>query len=1078
MNDFSEVERAMTEMSNAAGSADDEMKIIQDSIDYKLNALKESWVGFIQDALKREDTKELFDALLDGSKSLQQSLTTITPALTAFIKVLTQLLEVVAKVNSATGGLVGLAGLIYGGAKVKGKVNDVRGVMGGLLGEDKNKKSILSGGLSGIKNWLKSPAFKVTEEVGEKVGEEITEGIVSSISKSEASKMVSEALLAEAQDGMSAATYASMQFGVSLEELQAIEAGAVTETEALGGAAVGASLSMGALLGIIAAVGIAVGVLYKLSTAQSEINKQAKEAYDIYNKETSSLKDYQTQIQNLRAITDDSTKSIEEQQTAREELLSIQSEMIDQFGIEAGKVDILRDSVDSLNSSFDILNENAYQEFLNNVNKNEGWQGFWNKWSNFNLGYDTNMDSIIGQMENVHKHFDILTKTDLRDFRNAFEKYGLEVSESINESTGLFNLEVNDSNLEHYYEILKKVQKDLKEDNRFSSALTDEANRVKDILDEIGASYNTYLQQKVIFPKYGEQVSELRSIMSQLHQAQLDNNEKEVDNLSKKLTEAYESIYQNGEIDESSKQWFTNLIGEYQGIIDRQEFIMKIRPEIETVDSQIYQRKMDQLRQSGMTQSEIAEKVDISREHTYDELKYMGWDKDTIELIRYLQRLVDNNPISLEFIFDEEDINKLPKDIMNILGDTYKDLTEEEKDYLLSLQESELKALDSTEKITQALQRFHAEQNKKWSKSEMIDNLTDMADGFDKIDEIYADIYDKGSFDFAKLNTKKFEEAFKNLGLNYDDFIETVAGHTDDLNYCQDAFNNLIDTYIRSKGVLDNVTEANAEVTKSMLEMYGITNANIIVEEALLKTEAQSIVSKYNLRDAAVSGMQGLLKEISAADGVKKSLIAAQAAEVLFANTNLNAAQKVSELSKIAEAAWGAAAALELENGLANDASWAGDVNDPNRASKAWNYIKAKYDKLSETAVTTPIYGGGKATKDAIDKANKSGEESKEIFDWIEKALQRQEEEINRIDKVVNATYKNWSKRNSSLLSEITEINKEIAMQRTAYQAYMRDAEAIPLSEEYKKLVREGAMKSEIISDKTLKKNIKEYEEL
>ena len=140
--------------------------------------------------------------------------------------------------------------------------------------------------------------------------------------------------------------------------------------------------------------------------------------------------------------------------------------MIDQFGIEAGKVDILRDSVDSLNSSFDILNENAYQEFLNNVNKNEGWQGFWNKWSNFNLGYDTNMDSIIGQMENVHKHFDILTKTDLRDFRNAFEKYGLEVSESINESTGLFNLEVNDSNLEHYYEILKKVQKDLKEDNR------------------------------------------------------------------------------------------------------------------------------------------------------------------------------------------------------------------------------------------------------------------------------------------------------------------------------------------------------------------------------------------------------------------------------------------------------------------------------------------------------------------------------------------------------------------------------------------------------------------------------------
>lgn len=356
-----------------------------------------------------------------------------------------------------------------------------------------------------------------------------------------------------------------------------------------------------------------------------------------------------------------------------------------------------------------------------------------------------------------------------------------------------------------------------------------------------------------------------------------------------------------------------------------------------------------------------------------------------------------------------------------------------------------------------------------FTKGQMIDKLTDMSDGFDKLDEIYADIYNKGSFDFAKLSSKKFEDAFGNLGLNYEDFIETVSGHTDDLKYCQEAFNSLVDEYIRAEGILDNVTMANAEVTKSMLEMYGITNSQELVEQALINTEAKAIVSKYDLANATEADIQKLLEEISSADGVKQALIAAQAAEVLFANTDLGEAEKTSALSKIAEAAWGATAALEMQNGLARGLSWAEDTES------AYKYIESKYSKIAKFK---PDYGGGKSTKDEIDKANKSAEESKKIFDWIEKALQRQEEEISRIDKVVNATYKNWSKRNTSLLSEINEINKEIAMQQTAYQAYLRDAEAIPLSEEYKKLVREGAMRSEIITDKTLQKNIDEYEEL
>ena len=50
-------------MAGSAGSADDEMAIITESLEYKLNALKETSVGIIQDMFPREDIAVAVDAL-------------------------------------------------------------------------------------------------------------------------------------------------------------------------------------------------------------------------------------------------------------------------------------------------------------------------------------------------------------------------------------------------------------------------------------------------------------------------------------------------------------------------------------------------------------------------------------------------------------------------------------------------------------------------------------------------------------------------------------------------------------------------------------------------------------------------------------------------------------------------------------------------------------------------------------------------------------------------------------------------------------------------------------------------------
>lgn len=63
INNFGAAEKAMSDMANSAGSADKEMSIIMDSLDYKLNRLSETGVGISQNLFQRDDMKNIVDIL-------------------------------------------------------------------------------------------------------------------------------------------------------------------------------------------------------------------------------------------------------------------------------------------------------------------------------------------------------------------------------------------------------------------------------------------------------------------------------------------------------------------------------------------------------------------------------------------------------------------------------------------------------------------------------------------------------------------------------------------------------------------------------------------------------------------------------------------------------------------------------------------------------------------------------------------------------------------------------------------------------------------------------------------------------
>ena len=126
-------------------------------------------------------------------------------------------------------------------------------------------------------------------------------------------------------------------------------------------------------------------------------------------------------------------------------------------------------------------------------------------------------------------------------------------------------------------------------------------------------------------------------------------------------------------------------------------------------------------------------------------------------------------------------------------------------------------------------------------------------------------------------------------------------------------------------------------------------------------------------------------------------------------------------------------------------------------------------------------YGGSGSNMWSSDKNSKDkADEPKESdFDWIEVLIDRIERAIQRLDTVANSAYKSFTKRNTALRDQFSKVTEEIRIQQQAYEAYMREANAVGLNETYAKKVRDGTLDVEtIVDNEELVDQINKYQEL
>lgn len=140
------------------------------------------------------------------------------------------------------------------------------------------------------------------------------------------------------------------------------------------------------------------------------------------------------------------------------------------------------------------------------------------------------------------------------------------------------------------------------------------------------------------------------------------------------------------------------------------------------------------------------------------------------------------------------------------------------------------------------------------------------------------------------------------------------------------------------------------------------------------------------------------------------------------------------------------------------------------QAQKSTGSYKPPSSSSSKKTTSTKSSTTTKDTK-------KTTDDFKESFDWVEIALNRITEAIDRIKVKAESVFKTFTKRNNALADEVAYINAEIDLQQQAYDEYIAQANSVGLSSSWAEKVRNGAIDISTITNENLADQIKEYQE-
>ena len=367
------------------------------------------------------------------------------------------------------------------------------------------------------------------------------------------------------------------------------------------------------------------------------------------------------------------------------------------------------------------------------------------------------------------------------------------------------------------------------------------------------------------------------------------------------------------------------------------------------------------------------------------------------------------------------------------------------------------------------------------------DQLASMKKGISPLSE---NLYSKQQEPDKEISVDVFagmDEGLKNQKEEWENYVTVLGNASSSMEAVQNATNELATAYVNSNNFLANLTETNRDYYASQLSAMGVENAEEVVtaslsaqKEILAIKEQALAVTKDGVTASTAGEINALLNEANASETTRAYLFQLTAAEQVFNNQSLDTSGKIRALGELATAYGQTAIAAKI-------AAWEQAAADSHTQS---SYSEADLKHLQEemnaninsTKIDVNAYAGSaKSGGSGSGKSGKSGssakEESIETFDFIETAIKRIEAAIERLKTKAEETFRSFTSRGREYKKAISEITKEIEIQRQGYDAYIAKANSIGLEESWAGQVRDGSINIADISDDGLKERIKNYKE-
>ncbi len=366
-------------------------------------------------------------------------------------------------------------------------------------------------------------------------------------------------------------------------------------------------------------------------------------------------------------------------------------------------------------------------------------------------------------------------------------------------------------------------------------------------------------------------------------------------------------------------------------------------------------------------------------------------------------------------------------------------------------------------------------------------DLNKFSEGLSQLDKIYADIDDKGDFDFNSLTDDKFIETFGKYTDEYENFVNTINQSPDDIDACQSAFNNLVAAWFNGEQIFKNLSEETKNATIAYLEQNGVMNASAIVTDVLTaKTIAAShekeileyannalSASADDTTNSIYANINSLLEEAGTSETARLALLKLVAQQTIFNNTDLNVIQKINALRELASQAGTAGAAIATALNLNNDDTYKALVKEEERwTDGSWqkgskedkakklaeakantqqyvnDLLKKNQDKFNALTAPPIEYTGGPAASSAKAKGSGGGgsgggskkehETNDEYYNYyqaraddLKNGAEELEKEIEEIGAKIESAYK----KGDTILAE--SLKKDLSDKQREYKDYL-----------------------------------------